>query len=63
MTIIENNRPKINIVQHSCESPDAGDASIASACQTERESKDELLFLMPKMIQDIFCSSGEMQPG
>ena len=32
--------------------------------QTEGESKDEvMLFLMAKMIQDVFCSCGEMQPG
>lgn len=31
--------------------------------QTEHESKDEMLFLMLKKIQVVFCSCGEMQPG
>lgn len=37
--ITKNNRPKMNIVQHSCDSSDAGDARIVSACQTDRERK------------------------
>lgn len=39
IAIIKNNRPKMNIIQRSCESSDASDASIASACQRERKRK------------------------
>lgn len=31
--------PRMNIVQHSCEASDAGDASFASACHTDRQRK------------------------